>query len=90
MRVNDDQLGQSILVSITATPAIIEDFVRDTLTSDLWEFMTRHTEDRSTLPNQRQFSILQSARGTVRGLDSDPNYDHVSLQDAKSRKSGSA
>jgi hypothetical protein len=89
MRVNDEEFGQSVVVNITATPAIVEDFVRDSLNSEYWSFETRHTEVRSDLPNQRQFNILQSARKAVRGPNSDPNYDHVSLQEAKSRRSAS-
>ena len=86
MRTVDNEYGQSLMISITAAPSVSDDFQRDVLDSGHWGYVTKNVEMRHSMPNHRQFTILTSSRNAVKGPNSDPIYDHISLQDRKSSR----
>ena len=86
MRTLDTEYGQSLMISITAASSVSDDSQRDVLDSGYWEYVTKNVETRHSMPNHRQFTILTSSRNAVRGPNSDPNYDHISLQERKSSR----
>jgi hypothetical protein len=62
---NSNTGEQLVILSITANDATFSDIEGSILNSDMWDYMTVHSEPRQTF-SHRNFRILPSWNGTIR------------------------
>jgi hypothetical protein len=72
---NSNTGEQLVILSITANDATFSDIEGSILNSDMWDYMNVHREPRQTF-SHRNFRILRSWNGAIRGKDSDPDGEY--------------